>query len=271
MYRFKFICRHNKDRTMLWHVENTNLHLLGSIHALRRDQSGLHQKATEAYTKATCVTFESDLGSSPAAELFENSQGELLSTRVPATVFANALREWVDLGLEAERLEQLQPWAAAQAMILIAAARRGIDVAHGIDKTLWERAGQDGKIRHSLEGQRDGLAAFAAFPPNEQSWLLDRATNPPTVAQNDVDRLIKVWAEGDEVAISGMLDDRFAVLPVGFRKLITDRNKAWMPPLLQLIADAVPVLVVVGILHLVGQHGLPKLLREKGFSVARIA
>jgi uncharacterized protein YbaP (TraB family) len=59
--------------------------------------------------------------------------------------------------------------------------------------------------------------------------------------------------------------------PVGFEKLITGRNRAWLPKLVQLAADGIPTLVVVGALHCVGKEGIPKLLEGQGSRLSRVA
>ncbi|MDR3529320.1 MAG: TraB/GumN family protein [Rhodopila sp.] len=255
---------------MLWHVEDTNLHLMGSIHVLGQTRHGLFPEAEQVYKSAQRVTFEHDMGQPPALTLLENVAGAALSTQVPPAVFASAAREWANLGLDPARLEQLQPWAAAFAIVAIGAAKRGIDQAYGVDKVLWVRTDQDGKERTTLEQPADALTIFALSPTREKVSLLNYATNPPSAFQNDMDVMIKAWHDHDAGTFEHILDHRLRMWPVGFEKLITGRNSAWMPDLVRLASDGIPTLVVVGALHCVGKDGIPTLLEGQGVQVSRV-
>lgn len=156
------------------------------------------------------------------------------------------------------------------AIVVTGAARRGIDEAHGVDKILWGRTEQDGKTRTTLEEPGAPLAIFSRLSADEAASFLDYATNPPTAFQNDVDVMIKAWHDHDDGAMERVLDHRLRMWPAGFAKLITGRNRAWMPSLLQIAADTVPTLVVIGALHCVGTGGIPKLLEKQGSRLSRI-
>jgi uncharacterized protein len=255
---------------VLWYVEGTNLHFMGSVHALEQTRHELFREAEEIYQKTQRVTFEHDMLTPPNPALIGNIPEKPLSTQVPSTVFARAAKEWANLGLDPARLEQCQPWAAAIGIVAVGAARRGIVEAHGVDKVLWVRAEQVGKTRTTLEKAEDALAVFVTSPDNEQASFLDYATNPPTTFQNDLDVIIKAWHDHDDVAIERILNHRLRMWPVGTEKLTTGRNRAWMPNILQLAADDIPTLVVVGALHCVGENGIPKLLERQGLRPLRV-
>jgi uncharacterized protein YbaP (TraB family) len=255
---------------MLWHVEGSNLYLMASIHVLEQTRPGLFPEAEQIYQSAQRVIFEHDMTLPPDPVLMENDPAKPLSAQVSPAVFANAVREWANLGLNQARLEQLQPWAAAMVIGIIGAAKRGIDGAHGVDNVLWKRTERDGKTRATLERPADPFTIFVMSPAHEKSSFLDYATNPPTTFQNDLDIMINAWHNHDDGAIKRILDHRFRMWPDGFEKLITGRNRAWMPNLVQLAADMVPTLVVVGALHCVGENGLPRLLEKRGSRLSRV-
>jgi uncharacterized protein YbaP (TraB family) len=255
---------------VLWHVEGTNLHLMGSIHVLEKTRHGLFPEAEHIYQQAQRVAFETDMATPPDPVLFENVAGEPLSTQVPPAVFASAVKEWVNLGLDPARLEQFLPWMAAMAIGLIGAEKRGIDTAHGVDKALWGRTEQEGKVRITLESHADLFTIIRAMPAHETASFLDYATNPSITFQNDIDFMIKAWHDHDDGAMERILDHRLSMWPVGFEKLITALNQAWMPRIAQLAADRSSTLAVVGALHCVGENGIPRLLEGRGSRLSRI-
>ena len=255
---------------MLWHVEGTNLHLMGSIHILEKTRHGLFPEAEHIYQQAQRVAFEADMVTPPDPVLIENLAGAPLSTQIPPAVFARAAREWANLGLDPARLEQLLPWMAAMVIGLIGAAKRGIDIEHGVDKALWHRVEQDGKARITLESQADLFTTIRTMPAHETASFLDYATNPSITSQNDIDVMINAWHNHDDGTFERIRDQRLRMWPVGFEKLITGRNRAWLPNLVRLAADRIPTLVVVGALHCVGNEGIPKLLEGQGLRLSRV-
>jgi uncharacterized protein YbaP (TraB family) len=159
---------------------------------------------------------------------------------------------------------------AAMAIGLLGAAKRGIDMAHGVDKALWGRAERDGKVRITLESQADLFTIIRTMPADETASFLDYATNPSIALQNDIDVMIKAWHDHDDGTMERILDHRLRMWPVGFKKLITGRNQAWMPSIARLAADGISTLVVVGALHCVGENGNPRLLEGRGSQLSRI-
>jgi len=240
---------------MLWHIKDTNLYFMGSIHVLEQTRHALFPEAERVYQQVDRVTFEHDMVAPPNPVLIENGPGASLSTQVSPGIFANATREWMRLGLDVTRLEQLQPWAAATTIATLDALKRGIDSAFGVDKVLWDRTEQDGKARSTLETQDDALAVFSSMQADEQESFLDYGTNPPTAFQDDIDVMIRAWHEHDERAFTRILDHRLGMWPTGFGNLAAGRNQAWMPTLLRLVSDQVSTLVVIGALHCVGFRG----------------
>lgn len=105
---------------------------MGSIHLLEQTRHGLYPEAERIYQKAERVTFEHDMVTAPDPAFLENGMGKSLSTQVPTDVFTNTSWAWANLGLDPARLEQLQPWVAAMAIVVTGAARRGIEETHGV-------------------------------------------------------------------------------------------------------------------------------------------
>ena len=51
--------------------------------------------------------------------------------------------------------------------------------------------------------------------------------------------------------------------------LLGDRNRRWLPQILDLLDDDRDYLVVVGALHIVGREGLLSLLKQRGYSASQ--
>jgi len=58
-----------------------------------------------------------------------------------------------------------------------------------------------------------------------------------------------------------------AASPVVYDRLITQRNRRWMRVIERRLDGAGKTVVVVGVGHLVGEAGLPAMLRARGYQV----
>ncbi len=155
---------------MFWHVENTKLYVLGSIHVLEQNRGGLFREAEQVYQEAERVVFEHDMIAPPDPIFIENPTGVTLSSQVPFSVFGAASREWSALGLPHARLEQLQPWTAAMSTAMTIANKRGLVVDAGVDKVLWNRADQDGKTKTTLEMRNRSHPPAVRLPASWGCW-----------------------------------------------------------------------------------------------------
>jgi uncharacterized protein YbaP (TraB family) len=90
--------------------------------------------------------------------------------------------------------------------------------------------------------------------------------NPPDAfAQTAM--LAENWMAGDLTAIGEVVNADLAYDPSSYRQLIERRNKQWLVPLGELLAEDASALVIVGVGHLTGPASLVTLLEQHGFRV----
>jgi hypothetical protein len=58
--------------------------------------------------------------------------------------------------------------------------------------------------------------------------------------------------------------------PKLYKRLITDRNRDWIPHLETLMASGKKTLVIVGVGHLVGKDSVINLLKSRGYKVKKM-
>jgi uncharacterized protein YbaP (TraB family) len=164
-------------------------------------------------------------------------------------------------------LDRLQPWLAEIVLADAAYRRAGADTGSGVEQALAAQV-PPGARRRAFETPEAQLKIFAETPRGEQvaslrQTLKDLETDPGEYAE-----LIKAWMAGD---VAGL--DREALVPMRqaspdfFRRIVTDRNAAWLTALRTRLKGHGRTVVVVGVGHLVGAGGLPARLRALGYSV----
>jgi uncharacterized protein YbaP (TraB family) len=82
-------------------------------------------------------------------------------------------------------------------------------------------------------------------------------------------RLADAWREGDTATLETVLLADFRKSPDLYARLLTERNRNWLPVVERCFSASPPCFVVVGAAHLVGPDGLVKLLRERNYTVVQ--
>ena len=85
-----------------------------------------------------------------------------------------------------------------------------------------------------------------------------------------MDRLTKSWSSGDLVDLAAYFADQTKDDPKLRKKVITDRNAAWVPKIQAMLGKPGTYLVVVGTGHLVGPESLLAMLQKAGLQVERV-
>src|SRR5207253_2675852 len=122
--------------------------------------------------------------------------------------------------------------------------------------------------RRAFETPADQMRFLDEAPLEEQIASLRE-----TLGELDGDpeafmKLVRAWMAGDTAGL-----DREALEPMRkaspglFRRLVTERNEAWIRTLDARLKGHGRTVVVVGVGHLIGQGGLPARLRALGYSV----
>jgi len=89
-------------------------------------------------------------------------------------------------------------------------------------------------------------------------------------AAAQLDRGTDMWRRGEVDEMFAMLTRSMKDQPELVERLITARNRRWVPQIEELLRSGTPALVVVGLGHLVGTGSVVELLQERGYTVSRV-
>ncbi|HYD45318.1 MAG TPA: TraB/GumN family protein, partial [Phenylobacterium sp.] len=173
----------------------------------------------------------------------------------------------LDLG----EVDHLRPWVTALTLSVTPMLDRGYKVESGVDTAVARATHASPKRLRTFESLERQAQMFAAMPePVELQYLADvikERTEPSAGAP-----MQKAWAAGDLAALGeGLLAVMKTTRPQFYDLFLKDRNQAWAETLGAEMASGEGVqLVNVGALHMLGEDGLPALMRARGYTVTRI-
>jgi uncharacterized protein YbaP (TraB family) len=229
------------------------------------------------FTNASIAVFETDVAEMERPEtqikMATKAQlpaGETLDQYLSAGTYAAFSNHVVKIGLPAEMFNQFRPMMAAAALSMIELQKLGVSPDQGVDKHFSERAVKDGKQLVALESVDFQMDLFTGFSKAEDELVMKSGVKDIDNMANDFKDMVKAWKTGDGAKLEKFLNEAMLEAPAVYKRLLTDRNRNWLPKLDELLRGNKNAIVIVGAGHLVGNEGVVELLKKKGFKVTQL-
>jgi uncharacterized protein YbaP (TraB family) len=253
---------------MLWKVEGGRLALLGGVHMLDVPDLPLSDAAWQAFNAAERVVFEHVLIPAVDSAVVQLPPGQSLRGIATEELFETVQKCCQQLSLNIDEIASYQPWYAGLRVAVAASVRARLLNSNGVDWKLWKETQRLRKTIEYLEDANAALQTFSVAPVDEQLMMLRMAVTDPEGIYSI--RLIDCWKQRRADLLAAFMRERLSLAPVMFSSVIEGRNCNWLPRLRALAQDDQRTLAVVGALHLVGDTGLPALLRAEGYTVTPV-
>ena len=254
---------------------DSKVYLLGSIHVLPASSLPLPAAVEAAFDAADVVAFEIDLdvAQSQAMAMAQKGLGGVSVADALSPVQLKRLDAALErLGVPAPALHAFEPWLAALTITAFDMQKRGAMAEGGVDRHLFDRAKALDREIVPLETVALQTDVFDGLGVKDQVAFL-MATLDGLDAEDDgadaYQLLLDAWARGDDDGLAAMMNEGVGASPALFDRLLTNRNRAWVPHVEALLARDQDALVVVGAGHLVGETSVVAMLREAGYEVVR--
>ncbi len=225
---------------------------------LKKENYPLNPAIELAFERANKLVLEVDLNG-PGQENLAQSlvkkgmspDGKSLRESVAPKTYQLAEKRAKEIGIEIQAFSRFKPWLVALTISTMKLQSLGFDPNYGIDKYFSDKARKAKKETLGLETVEFQINLFDGMPSSVQEMLLRQTLK-------DLDVMEKILLES------------FWEYPDVYRRLISDRNRMWLPQIEGLLKGKEECLVIVGAGHLVGQGGVIELLRGRGYSVEQL-
>jgi len=261
----------------LWEVRSggNTVYLLGSIHILKKDAYPLDPAIYEAFDAAKTVVFEIDLSELMQANVEMMTRGMLprgrtLADVLPADLYAELERKTAGMPIPFDAFKGMKPWMAAMTLQSATMVQAGFDPTLGIDMHFYQRAGEAGKPTRGLETVTDQIDALDGMSETAQIEFLRSTLVDLDSLAAQFDRGAEMWRRGEVEWVVEMLNRSMGSHGEIYERLLTARNRRWVPQIEELLRSGTPALVVVGLGHLVGEDSVVEMLEERGYTVTRV-
>lgn len=269
-------------KPLLWKVSDADnsLYLLGSFHMLKAADYPLAKSTDAAFDDAEQLYFElsPEEMTNPAlgqrmAQAAMLTSGKNLQQSVSADTWKKFESYAAKNNMPVANFQGFEPWFVGLILSVTDMQKIGLDPALGLDKHFMDRAAKSGKPAMGLETGDSQIAIFDNMSATQQEQFLLEALGDTGEVKAKMDELHETWRKGDDKTLfDKMAMDMRRKSPELYQSINPDRNKAWLPKLENLLKTNTSddILVVVGALHLVGEDGVVKMLKDKGYKIERM-
>lgn len=186
------------------------------------------------------------------------------------------LRQALDRhGIAFDSMRRFKPWLLANMLVGLDLERHGYDRTHGIESFLLSTAGKSKDVQE-LESAEYQMSLYDDMTDAMQEQYLreNLAELADGNALRKAQALIEAWASADGHAVEQFMresaNEKTTSSEFMQRVLLDRRNPEMARKIEALLEREESSFVGVGLLHLVGDTGVPKLLKEKGYEVEKL-
>lgn len=275
-----FVAVAANDRGLFYRAQRdgVEIFLLGSIHVADATLYPLRPAIESAFDTAQVLIVELDpSGVDPervAAWMAEHGRypaGDSLEKNLRPQTWRRLSHFLRARNIDPQSVQQQKPGLLLSVLAIQQLSAAGLSAQHGIDEHFLRAARRLDKPVLELETIEDQLTLLAAMPNPDRalSELLDEIDQ----LKDDTHELLAAWKAGDADQIEPLIMDTLnaddAESQAFYARLLQQRNRAMTARLLMQSEPGTRWFVVVGAAHLLGDEGIPALLRERGFEVER--
>ena len=269
------------DKGLFWRVQSDSatVYLLGSIHYADESFYPLRHEIIRAFNASDHLVVEINIDADKAQRFRDlirekgSYHGDAtIKDEISAETYRQLQYRLNRLGMPMHMVHKQKPGVMVLTLTAVQVMKMGFMPDMGIDAYLLRRAANSNKNVIELETVEEQLDVFINITDGD---LLLRETlfslNEAEVLMMD---MMYCWKRGDEVCLEEILFEdalnRYPSFVSIYDILFFSRNENMSNDIRTFLADKGTYFVVIGAGHLVGDRGIPGLLRKAGFDVKRL-
>jgi len=262
-------------------LDGKTSYLFGTIHVGKDGFYPLDAEASRALQNSRALVIELDIrenasfqkamalhGRYPAGDKVQNHlQPQTLQKLAPALAKA---------GMSLQSVQQFKPWLIANLLVGVELDTRGFKRAQAVEYALLAAAQEQDKAVRQLESAEYQLGLFDTLDARQQEQYLveSLADLESGTAMKKSLALIEAWNAADIPGIQAAWRTATSGNSIGAefmqRVLLGKRNPEMAANIERIMQQDQVAFVGVGLLHLIGDDGLPQLLKRRGYQVEQL-
>ncbi|MGW7161961.1 TraB/GumN family protein [Paenibacillus taichungensis] len=266
-------------RGFMWEVESNGntVYLVGSMHIADESFYPLRKEFEEAFAEADFLGVEIDI--SKAAEeaqqkivldLGSYQDGTTLKDHISSETYTQLGDILKQSGLEPNALDTFKPWVVESTLASLKSMKAGYEASAGVDLYFIQKAIERKLPVIELESYESQLGMFNDFSKELQEKTLKATLDNFDVLDDSVNQMAEMWKTGNDEQLLE-LTNSFSDDEEYNKAMLIDRNVGMADKIDGYLKNGKgeEYFIVVGAAHYLGDHGVVKLLKDKGYTVIR--
>jgi uncharacterized protein len=276
--RLQEAVKHARDHGFLWRITRGghSSYLYGTMHVGKAEWVMPGPETMAALRATDTLALEMDLMDPRIQAELNHEMTTLHGAALPPALEARMRRDAEALCVPWQGLAAMPPELQLAVLDLAAGREAELDPAYAADAVLAGLGHGAHKRMVSLETPAFQMQALVMKSPAETAAYVE--DNLKDLESADalalLKRLAQAWADSDYAEIENYRQwcqcERTPAERALMKRMLDERNPAMAAKIDALHRQGARVFAAVGSLHMVGQGGLPALLKKKGYTVERI-
>nr|AGU10771.1 TraB family [uncultured organism] len=256
-------------------------YLFGTIHVGRDGVYPLDPVVSRALLDSKALVIELDIRENAAFQVAlarhgRYADGDGIQNHLTPATLQLTVQALARAGMSLQSVQQYKPWLVANLLVGAELDQHGFQRGQAVEYALLAAAQKQEKTVRELESADYQLSLFDSLDEHQQEqYLLE---NLADLADGDSLKrstaLIDAWNVADQPGIHAAWQAATTgnSISAGFmnRVLLGKRNPEMAANIERIMQQDQVAFVGVGLLHLVGDDGLPQLLKRRGYQVEQL-
>ncbi|PYY29725.1 TraB/GumN family protein [Paenibacillus illinoisensis] len=266
-------------RGFMWEVESNGntVYLVGSMHLADDSFYPFREEFEEAFAEADYLGVELDVSKATdeaqqqlILDLGSYKDGSTLKDHISSETYAKLGEILKKNGLEPDVLDEFKPWVVENTLASLKTTPAGYEATAGVDLYFVQKAIERKIPVIELESYELQLNMFNNFSKELQEENLNATLENFDVLDDGMNQLAEMWKTGNDEQLLEFTNN-YTDNEEYNKAMLVDRNIG--------MADKIDgylksdkkeeYFIVIGAAHYLGEHGIVKLLEDKGYSVER--
>jgi uncharacterized protein YbaP (TraB family) len=256
-------------------------YLFGTIHVGKDGFNPLDPEVSRALMDSKTLVIELDIREEmpfqkALARHGRYPDGDVIQNHLSSATLNKMVQALAKAGMSLQSVQHYKPWLIANMLVGAELDLHGFQRSQAVEYALLAAAQKQQKPVHELESAEYQLGLFDTLDARQQEQYLSESL-ADLASGSSLKRsqaLIDAWSSADVPGIkaawrTATTGDSIAA---GFmqRVLLGKRNPEMVANIERIMQQDQVAFVGVGLLHLVGDDGLPQLLKRRGYQVEQV-